>query len=331
MLNDNRSPLLSVIVCSKNRPPELVESCLLHVQKSAGSSNIQIIIVDGNQTPVLQLVASKLGAKYIHETRKGMGIARQAGIRVATAKIIAFTDDDCEVNSYWVRKIIKRYVEDHELVILGGPDLTPKTSSFFQKSIGLLADLRGVPKKGPNLARRIINCNVAYVRKSLVNCGGYDETFETCEDQELNLRLFKIGHKFLFDPNLVIYHKRRRSLSGFWKQFFWYGYWQSKVFKKHPQLFARTAGILPPISIVAFLFTVTLALTVNLYTPLALMILAMITYGVIWILKIISICPDAWRSLPLALLGLYIRDTAMAFGFLAGMFFYYIVRTKPIC
>jgi len=314
-------PLLSVAVCSKNRPPELVESCLSHIQRSACASGtaVEIIVVDGNQAPALQQVACKVGARYVRETRSGMGIARNAGIFAATSRIIAFTDDDCEVDSSWAGKIIEKFAEDEELIVVGGLDLTPKGSSFFQKSIGLLDDLRGVPKGGPGLARRILNCNVAYVKKVLVDCGGYDETFEICEDQEIHLRLFKMGYKFFFNPDLVVYHERRSSLSEFWRQFFWYGYWSSKVFQKHPQVFARTTGILPPTAIAAFLLSVALALSAYFYTPLALTILAMLAYEVLWSLKIVFMRPDARRSLPLAMIALPIRNIAIGVGFLAGI------------
>jgi len=313
------SPLLSIAVCSKNRPPRLVESCLSYIHRSASGVAVEIVLVDGNQTPTLKQLAFKSGARYVHEARSGMSIARNAGVRAATTRIIAFTDDDCEVKSDWVGRILKMFAEDQELTVLGGLDLTPKDSSFFQKSIGLLDDLRGIPRGGPGLARRIINCNVAYLRKALLDYGGYDETFQACEDQELHLRLFKMGHKFFFNPDLVVFHERRSSLSEFWRQFLWYGYWSSRVFQKHPALFARTTGILPPATIVVFLLSVAVALSANIYTPLALTILALLAYEAVWSLKITFRRPDLWRNLLLTLLALPMRNTAIAFGFLAGM------------
>ena len=326
--NDNfqqtTCPPISVVVCSKNRPAELVESCISHIQRSTSRTAIEIIVVDGNQAPALQQVAYESGAGYVHETRSGMGIARNAGIRAATARIVAFTDDDCEPSCSWARQIIEKFRENQELTFIGGIDLTPKDSSFFQKGIGLLDDLRGAPGGGPGLARRITNCNVAYVKKALVDCGGYDETFEICEDQELHLRLFKMGHRFFFNRDLVVYHKRRNSIGEFWRQFFRYGYWSSKVFRKHPELFARTAGILPSVGIVVFLLSLALALSAKLYAPFALTILAVLAYEVIWCLKISFMRPDAWRSLPLAVLALLIRNIAMGLGFLTGMICYFL-------
>jgi len=305
-----------------------VESCLSNIQRSAGSARVEIVVVDGNRDSTLREVARRFGAAYVHEARSGMGVARNAGIRAATARIVAFTDDDCEVESKWTLKIIEKFSGDHELAVVGGLDLTPNGSSFFQTSIGLLDDLRGAPKQGPDLARRILNCNVAYVKRAVVACGGYDETFEICEDQELHLRLFKMGYKFCFNSQIIVYHKRRGSPSEFLRRVFWYGYWSSRVFQKHPRLFARTTGILPPTALAAFLLGAAFAFSAGFYAPLVLTILAALAYEVVWGLKIALLRPNSWRSLPVAMLALPIRNIAMALGFLAGMFRYIVTFPK---
>ncbi|RZK45530.1 MAG: glycosyltransferase, partial [Pedobacter sp.] len=58
-------------------------------------------------------------ARYIREDQKGLDIARNTGIRAAGYDIIAFTDDDAEVDQYWLRAIGKAFTDTKVMAVSG--------------------------------------------------------------------------------------------------------------------------------------------------------------------------------------------------------------------
>jgi glycosyltransferase involved in cell wall biosynthesis len=54
----------------------------------------EIVVVDNNSTDRTAEVARSLGARVVHETRKGYGAAYQAGLPAATKEIIVTLDGD---------------------------------------------------------------------------------------------------------------------------------------------------------------------------------------------------------------------------------------------
>ena len=70
------------------------EEGIAHVLRGMPAYVDEVIVVDNNSTDGTGDVARSLGAKVIHECRKGYGSAYQAGLPHATGDIIATVDGD---------------------------------------------------------------------------------------------------------------------------------------------------------------------------------------------------------------------------------------------
>lgn len=65
--------------------------------------------------------------------------------------------------------------------------------------------------------------------------GLYDETFVRNQDYELNYRIRQAGGKIYFTPDIKSVYYGRPSLLKLWKQYFQYGFWKTRVLRKHPK------------------------------------------------------------------------------------------------
>ncbi len=118
---------LSVVICSLNGAAG-VDRCLraLAEQKDV---ELQIIVVDDGSTDDTAYVAREHGATVLrHETNRGASAARNTGTRAATARVVAFLDDDCEPEPEWARELLDAYEED--VIGVGGP-LVPNAPAGF--------------------------------------------------------------------------------------------------------------------------------------------------------------------------------------------------------
>ncbi|MGN6756458.1 MAG: glycosyltransferase family 2 protein, partial [Thermomicrobiales bacterium] len=70
------------------------EEGIAHVLRGMPAYVDEVIVVDNNSTDGTGDVARSLGAKVIHECRKGYGSAYQAGLPHAAGDIIATVDGD---------------------------------------------------------------------------------------------------------------------------------------------------------------------------------------------------------------------------------------------
>jgi len=117
---------LSVIICTHNRA-----GCLWQTLQSISDIKIlpnlkwELIVVDNNsndQTPeVCRNARQRLPLKYIFEKHQGKGYALNKGVSCSKGELIAFTDDDVDVDPLWVAELCvgsQRYLEAS---IFGGP------------------------------------------------------------------------------------------------------------------------------------------------------------------------------------------------------------------
>ena len=82
--------------------------------------SLELIVVDDGSTDPTSDVARAHGAIVVrHISNRGISAARNSGIHVASASIVAFLDDDCEPEPQWAEQLVVGY--DENVLGLGGP------------------------------------------------------------------------------------------------------------------------------------------------------------------------------------------------------------------
>ncbi len=168
-------------------------------------SEFEVIVVDGGSADRTQEIAARHADRVILQTGVGVGGARNDGVAVARAGVVATTDADCRLPRDWLERIVDRF-EDPGVVAVVGPDGPLeggwKARSLFFLIRGLIrvAAMAGVYTTGGG--------NSAFRRDAFLAVGGY-RPLPHSDDVDLGLRIRDRG-RIVYDPALFVRFSVRR-------------------------------------------------------------------------------------------------------------------------
>ncbi|GAK57017.1 hypothetical protein U27_03981 [Candidatus Vecturithrix granuli] len=159
---------------------------------------------------------------------------RNRAAAAAKGELLYFLDNDSLVTPDLFSRIVQYYQEKDDLAGVGGPNLTPETDSFLQKSFGyalaspfahfkMAARYTSTGKVRETDEKELILCNLSVRRDIFLQEHGLNESLYPNEENEFINRLLRKGYRFLYDPEAVVYRSRRTRIRDFIKQFLRYG------------------------------------------------------------------------------------------------------------
>ncbi len=107
------APFVSIIVSTRDRP-ELLSLCLPALM-SQHYPHYEIVIVDNAPSTdmtaylIQQTYSNVPHLHYVREDRPGLSKGLNRGITEAKGEILAFTDDDVIVDSYWLLQLVRAF------------------------------------------------------------------------------------------------------------------------------------------------------------------------------------------------------------------------------
>ncbi|MCW4048001.1 MAG: glycosyltransferase [Candidatus Bathyarchaeota archaeon] len=240
----NTSPFVSIVICTYNRK-RLLKKCLdsLFALKYPKTC-YEIVIVDGGSTDgTHRLLQQFPEIRLIVEKRFGLAYARNKGAELSKGSIVAYTDDDCVVDQYWLNCLLSGFQYSSSIVGVGGPVLPVNSNLipnkiFVKPALGLFDE-----GKEPKLVRGIITSNAAFKRE-IFNATRFDEALGTTrrgklilcgEDVDFCETLIKSNYKLLYVPDAKVYHqlsKNRLRVAYIVKHAIHNGISVAKFFKK---------------------------------------------------------------------------------------------------
>jgi glycosyltransferase involved in cell wall biosynthesis len=249
--------LISVIIPTMGA--KSLEKTLESLRKQ--STNCEAIIVDGSGTAksILRKFEDQRSSgsekhsvfrcTYVKESIGTRAGACNVGIAKAKGDIIVTTDDDCTFPENWLKKIQDFFKSNPDIDVYGGNDII-KNPTFFQQTLFLIDEYNEKKTKKPE--DRLRGCNTAY-RKKVFEKHLFDEKQTGLEETELHHRLKKNFH-LVYDPELIVYHERRRNFRQLAKRFYTNGTARFRLIRKtrkpEPMDIAPFAGVL--VSIISF-------------------------------------------------------------------------------
>ncbi|MFH1246949.1 MAG: glycosyltransferase, partial [Candidatus Micrarchaeota archaeon] len=167
----------------------------------------ELIVVDGGSKDGSIQVAKKYADKVIPNKGHTIGSARNAGARVASGEMILFVDADTVPHMEFFEKLRTICSRDQKVAGIGCI-IMPRGLNFFESLFFYFLNFivyLSVQFRRPAIAG---SC-VAYRRKEFWKVGGFNEEMAASEDQDLCIRVSKVG-QVIFLPRIVAYTSSRR-------------------------------------------------------------------------------------------------------------------------
>jgi len=214
------------------------------------SERIEILVIDGRSTDKTRELVENYARKYpnIHlldNPKRLASAGRNIGINAAKGNIILIVDGHCIIRNPQMVSNVNRAMQIPGVEGLGRPQpLLLENPSPVQRAIatareswlGHHPDSLIYSNKPQFVPAQSVG--VAYRREIFSKIGLFDETFDACEDCELNHRYDQAGLACYFSPDIGINYVPRDSLSKLAKQMIRYGRGRVRLVKKHPETFS---------------------------------------------------------------------------------------------
>lgn len=255
---------------------------------------------------------------------KQPSVQRNTALRAARGELIYFLDDDAFPVSGNLRRAVEIF-RDAKVQMLGGPNLCPKDAPFLEQVFALV--LSSWIAFGPSRARyakvgtvretsekELILCNMLGRRETLLAHGGFNEALYPNEENALMDNIQKAGGKLMYDPELFVWRRPRRTLQQFMRMLMNYGRGRAEQFRTTP-----TLGSLPNFVPPAFVAYLVALVPLTYFTPWAL--LPLVFYFAAILVQVLALVPHGGLLPSLCALPLLVETHVFyGIGFWRGLF-----------
>ncbi|HZR40596.1 MAG TPA: glycosyltransferase family 2 protein [Ktedonobacteraceae bacterium] len=236
------APFVSIIVSTHNRPESL--SACLPMLVTQRYPNYEVLIVDNAPSNsatadlIQQNYTSVAHLRYVREDRPGLSRGLNRGIAEARGEILAFTDDDVIVDSYWLLQLVQAFNLADKVACVTGLVLpqeleTPAQFWFeeyggfskgFQRRIYDMGEHHTREPLYPYTAGRFgTGASMAFRSAFLKSCGGFDLALQAGMDIAAFFQVIRQGYQLVYEPAALAHHTHRRSYSDLQRQIYSYG------------------------------------------------------------------------------------------------------------
>jgi len=184
--------MISVVIPTLNEEA-FIGDCLRSIRGQGVPC--EIIVVDGGSADRTVEIARVYADKVVALKRRGVGLARDYGARMAVGDIIVSADGDCVYAHGWLKALTEPFNRP-DVVAVGGSFKPRKPSPLANQFAGSLNFFASNFKL-------FAGSNMAFRKDVFIKVGGYRKLLKG-EDWDLSLRLASVG-KLVYEPSAVCY------------------------------------------------------------------------------------------------------------------------------
>ena len=209
-------PELSIVVSTIGRQ-DAFRRLMQSIQDSPDAARVEFVVVDqSDDQRCIAVVDSQDWAMSTKTLTSGRGasVGRNAGLRVATAPVIAFPDDDAWYPAGSLGEVLAYLDRQPALAGVCGRQVTAD---------GRGSMLRWQTEPGPVTARNFLQTSIMstmfFRREWLDKVGEFDENmgvgsaswYGACEESDLLLRVIEAGGVVPYEPELLVFQEEPRD------------------------------------------------------------------------------------------------------------------------
>ena len=205
----------------------------------------------------------------IHVARgRQPAVQRNHAVRAARGELLYFLDDDSQADPANLKRALPHFA-DPAVQMVGGPNLCPPEAPRLEQVFAIC--LASWLAFGPSRARydrvggvratsekELILCNQLARRQAILDLGGFDESLYPNEENALMDELQKRGGKLIYDPDLIVFRRPRKSLGSFGRMLGSYGRGRAEQFRSHPDA-GSLLNFVPPLFCLYLLMELTVS------------------------------------------------------------------------
>jgi glycosyltransferase involved in cell wall biosynthesis len=204
------TPAVSVVVPTRDRARYL-EVSLASLMRQSFDQPYEVIVADDASSDATERVAAEGGAKVVRLPEpSGPNAARNAGIRAASAELIALVDDDVDVPPGWLAAVVDGARRHPDAEAFGGPirarfeGPTPRSCGREEPPITTL-DLGPEDRE----VEFVWGANMALRRSAVARVGEFDARLAHFgEEEEWLTRLRSAGGRVVYLAHAGLVHRR---------------------------------------------------------------------------------------------------------------------------
>jgi glycosyltransferase involved in cell wall biosynthesis len=221
---------VTVAIATHDRPTSLAR-CLDSIL-ALDHPDFDVVVVDNAPSDcraravVEALADHPVAVRYVWEGRPGLARAHNAALPHVTGEIVAFTDDDVEVDTQWLRRLADGFADERVACVTGmifpAEVETPAQAWIeahagfgkgFERQVFDLDEHRPDDRLFPFTAGRLgSGANMAFRTETLRDLGGFDETLGVGtparggDDLAAFYDVIRAGHRLVYEPAALLLH-----------------------------------------------------------------------------------------------------------------------------
>jgi GT2 family glycosyltransferase len=250
------APFISVIVPVRNEEAFIGDTLEQLLNQHYDPERFEVLVADGGSTDDTRAVVAAMRREYpnlrlLENPGRWSSAGRNVAVRAARGELVLLIDGHCEVEGPgYLAELADAFARSGADCVGRPQPLDVRGATPLQRAVALARSSR----LGHHPASHIWSDRegfvppqsvaVAYRRSVFERVGLFDESFDACEDVELNHRAARAGMRCFFTPRVRVRYHPRDSLGGLFRQMVRYGRGRVRLLRKHPDTFS-VPGFVP--------------------------------------------------------------------------------------
>lgn len=218
-----RDPLVSYIVCTRDRPASLIAGVrsIARAIRVSGLGAVEILVIENGSAPRLRIDPAALAeaapghVRLISVAGGNLAQARNLGMAKSAGQLLAYTDDDCILDPDHLRDALRHWEAEPAPFLIGGRVRLddPTDLPFTIKDDPRPCDFHEDHHPGGFVQ----GCNFIVTRETAARIGPFDTRFgagarfRSGEDTDYTIRAHAAGVRVRYVPDMALRHRHGRK------------------------------------------------------------------------------------------------------------------------